>query len=463
MNVTTTEQPPREAVLTIQLEPSEVEPFLERSYRRVVQRTNIPGFRKGKAPRQIVERLLGRDFLLSEALEFMVPEITNKAVAEASLEVGGIPSVNVAELDPPNIVATVPLSPTIDLGSYAELRVPRPEIQVAAEQVDEEVERVRWAVAPWEPVEEPVALDDLLNVSVKGWADGKQFVNTDRADFIPRADSRVPAPGFAEALVGMNAHESKEISVDVPPDFEYPEVAGKSCKFDVTVHIVKRKKPVELNDDFAKGVGSGYESLADMKSKIEAEFAQNEERAVKSKHEEDTLEKLLEGATFVMSPLIVDHELEHLLEDHQEALRTGRMNVEQYRQYLSWAGKSADEIREAARPEAEGRIKRALVLQKVASEHTLTVADEELDAEVERMAKDSSSEADQFRDLFKDAERRDSLRRMLVSRKALEFLSNMAAGGPSSANEATPAGKPAKAARKQQSRKPKQETKEGVS
>ena len=460
MKVTSKEQPPREAVLTIQLEPPEVEPYLERAYRRVVLRANIPGFRKGKAPRRIVEQLLGRDYLLSEALEFMVPEVTNKAVAESALEVGGLPSVNVEQLDPPNIVATVPLTPTVDLGAYQKLRIAKPDIKITAAQVDEELERIRWSVVPWEPVEEPVAMEDLLNVTVKGRAGDKEVLNMERADYVPREEARVPAPGFSEALVGMKAYETKEFTIDVPEEFEYPEVAGKSCRFEVTVHIVKRKKPSLVDDEFAKGVGNGYESLADMRAKIEAEFAQNEERLVESRHQEEALDKVLEGATFIMSSLIVDHELEHLLADHQEALQTGRMSIEQYRQYLSWAGKSAEEIRDAARPDAESRVKRSLVLEKVSGEHKLEVSDDEVTAEVDRLVQETGSDEDRIRELFKDAERQDSLRRLLLNRKAVDFLSNLVANGAAPSTKAPRAAASGKQAAKKSTAKPKRKGKQ---
>ena len=427
MKVTTKEQAPREAVLSIELDQPEVEPYLDRAYRQVVQRATIPGFRKGKAPRRIVEQLLGRDYLLGQALDFMVPEVTNKAVAEAGLEIGGLPSVNVEQLDPPSITATVPLTPTVDLGAYRELRIARPKVEVKPDRVDEEMERIRWAVAPWEPVEEPAALGDLLNVTVKGRTEGKEIVNMERADFIPREGARVPAPGFAEELVGMRAYETKEFAIAVPEDFEYSEVAGKECHFEVVVHIVKRKVPGQMDDEFAKGVGSGYESLMDMRSKIEAEIAKNEEQLITSRHQEEAIEKVLEGTTFVMSPLIVDHELEHLLSDYQEALRTGRMTFEQYQRYINWAGKSGGEIREAARPEAEARIMRSLVLEKVVEEQELTVEEDEIATEIERLAEGSGADSEQVREMFQEEERRDSLRRMLLNRKAMETLSNMTA------------------------------------
>jgi trigger factor len=276
-------------------------------------------------------------------------------------------------------------------------------------------------------VELPVAMEDLLNVTVKGWAEGKEILNMERADFIPRPDARVPAPGFSERLIGMAAYETKDFIIEVPDDFEYSEIAGKNCQFEVLIHIVKRKAPEALTDEFAKGAGTGYESLSDMRAKIKAGFLQSEERLIDSRHQDDALEQLQNKAKFEMSPLIVEHEVEHLIEDHQEALQTGRMSVEIYQQYLQWAGKTADEIREAARPNAASRVKRSLILEKLTEENDLAVSDAELNSEIERLAIENSTEQDKVRELFQDPERIASLNRLLLNRKALSFLSDLTA------------------------------------
>ena len=423
VKVSTKEQPPREAVLTIELEPAELELYLQRAYHKLVQQANIPGFRKGKAPRRIVEQLYGREYLLQEAMDFMLPEVTNLAVEESAVEIGGIPSVNLDQLDPFGITATVPLTPQVNLGKYLEQQVSKEEPNVTAEDVDAVLEQLRLEVAPWEPVEEPVALGDLLNVSVQGWTDEKQVIDMDRADFIPQEGQRVPAPGFAEAIVGMTTHETKELTFEMPADFEYTELAGKSCRFQVTVHIVKRRQPGALDDEFAKGAGPGYDSLSEMRQKVEEDLLQGRQRTASGRHQEAVLQEVLGGATFELSPLIVDHELEHLLADQQVAMQTGRMTVEQYQRYLSWAGKSADEIREQSRQEAEARIKRVLVLREVANQHSLEVPDEELWEEVEGAATDAGAEEESGRHMFEADDNLDSLRRVLLNRKTLEFLS----------------------------------------
>ena len=413
-------------MLTIELAPEEVEPYLDRAYRGVVQRANIPGFRKGKAPRRIVEQLYGREYLLNEAMDFMLPEVTGKAVDEAGLDLGGMPSISLEQLDPVTVTATVPLTPAVDLGSYLDVRVPKEQVRITKARVDEELERLRMETAPWVPVELPVELDDLINVTVQGWADDAEIINQEQADFVARREQRVPAPGFSEALVGMKEFDTREFTLDVPEDAEYPEVAGKQCRFVVTLHNVKRRRPARLDDEFAKGVGPGYDSLAELTEKTKEELGQQQEMMATTKHQNDTLQKVLDGTIIDLSPLIVDHETEHVLHDYEEALRTGRMSAEQYRQYLMWAGKSAEEVREESRAEAEVRIKRSLILEKVTDNQGLEMSDEELTAEIEALASGANTDAETVRQQLEKESQLESLRRMLLNRKAIDFLASNA-------------------------------------
>jgi trigger factor len=427
LKVSRKEQPQREAVLTITLESEEVEPYLERAYRKIVQQANIPGFRKGKAPRRIIEQLYGREHLLHEAMDFLVPEVTNKAVEEASLELGGTPSVSLDEMEPVSITARVPLTPTVDLGVYRDIRVPKEQAKVSKKEIDEVLERMRLEVAPWEPVEEPVQLDDLLNVSVKGWVGDEEILNTERSDFVPREGSQVPAPGFAEQLVGMSAHETRSFSIAVPAEFDYAQVAGKTVHFEVENHIVKRRQPGKIDDEFAKGVGAGYDSLADLVKKVKADLVEEAEASFRSKHQEESLGKLVEMAKVELSPLIIEHELEHTIEHYQQSMKTGQVSMEQYQQYIRWAGKSEEEIRDDARPEALERIMRMLVLRELATQESLEVGDDDLREEIDRMAAVSNDESDEVRKMFESDDTLDSLRSLLLNRKAIEFLTSTTA------------------------------------
>ena len=431
MKVTTEECPQQEAQLNIELEPDDVEKYLERAYRQTVKRLNVPGFRKGKAPRRVIEQMYGREYLLNEALDFMVPEATSQAVQDASLEVAGVPSIKIDQLDPPSFTATVPLPPKVDLGNYLELRLPKERVKVSKQQIDAIVEQLQLDMALWEPVDELVAFEDLVNVTIHGWVVGEQLMNSENVDYVPREHSRAPVPGFAESVIGMARDQGKEFTIDVPEDVDNPQVAGKSCRFEVTVHEVKRKKLPVLDDEFAEGVGEGYESLKALRKSVEDDLTRQEERASEARYQEQMLDAVIRNATIEFSPLLVDHEVEHQLEDHAEAIRTGRVSFEQYQQQLEWAGKSVEEVREASRPTAEVRIKRGLLIGELISRHGIEASDQEVKDELERVAASAGQQADAARKMFGSEQGKASLERTVANRKAMQMFTSIAQGdGP---------------------------------
>ena len=420
-------------MLTIDLDKSEVEPYLDQAYKQAVRRLNIPGFRKGKAPRRIVEQMFGREYLLNEALDNMIQDVTTKAVEQEKLELGGIPSVSIEKFDPPSFVATVPLVPTVNLGDWESVRVEKKPVEVKPEQIDAVLEQLRTQQAVWEPVEGPVRMDDLIELTVVGSLiedDGgtRQIVQSEKTEYIPRAGTRFPVPGFDEGLAGLPQNEATEFTVDVPEDFENADYASKKAVFEATVHQVKRRNPPALDDEFAKGVGDGYESLQALRDFIEKDLRGREERAVESVHQDEVLTKIVEGAAIEMSPLIINHELEHYVHDRQDEFKAGRFtSIEDYQQAIAWQAMSDEELHESARPAVEQRLKRAHVLREIAQFKAFEATDDEVDAEVEAMASDAGESADQVRKLFDDTDRRESLRRVLVNRKTLKHISEIAA------------------------------------
>ena len=443
MKVTTEERPQREVQLHIELEPADVEPYLERAHKQASQRLKIPGFRKGKIPRHVLEQIMGHDYLLQEALDLMIPDVTSQAVHEASVEMAGVPSVTIEALAPVTISAIVPLVPKVDLGDYKAVRVVKDRPRVTGKQVDEFLERLQTDLAAWEPNQGPVAYEDLLNISVQGWADGEEFVKNERVDFVPKENSRVPVPDFVKEIVGLKQDKETEFTIQVPEDYQAPELAGKACKFKVTVHEIKRKVPSPLDDEFAKGVGEGFETLDALKERIRQDLLSDQERGISEHHQDETLQAVLEKANLELSPLLVNHEAEHMFEDHQEATKSGRMTVEQYQRQIQWSGKSDEEIQEELRTEAETRIKRAVVLREIATEANIELSDEDVDQEIETMAAGAGQEADQVRKMFEAVENQDSLRRSILNRKAIEYLTEIAGQQLVSKTKLTPAKKPA--------------------
>jgi len=451
---------PREAVLTIGIDEMEVEPYLDQAYRQAVRRLNIPGFRKGKAPRRIVEQMFGREYLINEALDNMIQEVTSKAVEQEGLDLGGVPSVSVEQFDPPSFVATVPLVPTVDLGDFKSVRVEKREVEIKDEQVDSVLEQVRQEQAIWEPVEGNVQLDDLIELTVYGWLDEdgerREIVKSENTEYVPREGTRFPVPGFDEGLVGLSQEKKAEFIVEVPADFpENPEYAGKKAVFEATVHQVKRKSLPAVDDEFAKGVGDGFESVKLLRESVTDDLRQREEQAAKSIYQDEILAKVIEGATFEMSPIIIDRELEYYVHSRLDEFKAGRFtSIEDYQQAIAWQAMSEEDIHEESRPRVEDRLKRSHVLRTVAKEQGFEPSEARIDAEIEKMAGDSGGDAEQIRTLFQDIERRESLGRVLVNRQSLDFLSDIAGQTTKSTPKAKATATKKPAAKKTPAKKP---------
>ena len=455
MKISSEQREPREAVLTVELDNADIEPYLDQAYRRAVRRLSIPGFRKGKAPRRIVEQMFGRGYLVNEALDTVIQEFTSKAVLEEGLDIGGVPSVSLDEFDPPQFTATVPLQPTVDLGNLDSVRHPKEEASLADETVDATLEQMRMELAVWEPVEDTVQMDDLINLTIVGWIeeDGerREIVRSEETDYIPRPGSTFPVPGLDEGLVGLPIGEERTFDVEAPEDAPNTEVAGKTAHFEATIHSIKRRSLPELDDEFAKSVGDDYESLEALREKIRESLLEREKRMADMKHQDETLAKVTEEASITISPLIIENELEHYVRSREDDIKAGRVGFEEYREYLTWQGMSDEEVHDQARPKVEERLKRAHVIRAVAQRENIEATDEDVSEEIERLLEGSGELTDEHRKQLDDLDSRESIRRMLVQRRTLEYLSNLAL------RDAPAAAKPkARAAASKSGAKPRQ-------
>ena len=428
MKVTQEEIAQRQAVLQIELEPEDVERYLDRAYNRLVQRTTIPGFRKGKAPRRVLESFLGREALLSEAMEFLVPESTSQAVQEQHLDAVANPTVDVVQMEPTILKATVPLTPTVNLGSYRELRLEEDPVEVTEEQAQQVMATLRRNQAPWEPADRPVQHEDLVTMHVRGEADGQVLADQKSVTYLVEEKSEIPFTGFAEHLLGIEPQQTKEFTATLPDAYEDPQVpgmAGKEARFTVTILEVKERRFPELDDEFAKGVGEGYEGLAALKERIEQDLTDEAERAAQKRLEERVVEEVIQASTVELPPLLIDHEIDHLLEDQQRSLSRGGSSKEAY---LQTAGKSLEELREELRERATSRLTSAWVVAQVAEEEGLGVTPEELDEEVARMAEGAGQQGEAIRQTFADPGLMETLSQVVLARKATQRLAQIARG-----------------------------------
>lgn len=432
MKVTRDNSSPIEVTLTVELATEDENPFIDRSYRRVVSRLNIPGFRRGRAPRHIVESMMGRTALLQEALEFMVPETLDKVLQDEAVSAFGEPSIEVTELEPVSFTATVPLEPTVDLGDYREIRVETEPVEVTDEEVDGVLDRVRDEQAVWEPVERAAEYGDRLNLNVLGTLDEETVVDDEDVEYIPNEENVLPFPGFAPNLVGLSEDDESEFTVTVPEDYPREQYAGKDIQFKVSVLSVKEKSVPELDDEFAKSVGDGFDDLEALRTSIRESLTSQAENAARSDLEQKSLEALCDVAVVNASSLLYERELEAMQADRERMLRQQGLDLATY---LRFMGKSADEFLDEMRPNAERRLVSALVMRKLAEVEEIEISDEDVQSETDRLLDLSSgdeeqddSNLDSLREFLGSESTRDNIRSTLHSRRVMERLTDIAQG-----------------------------------
>jgi len=428
LKVTQDEVVDRQALLHVEIEDERLETHLQRAYQKLVQRTTIPGFRKGKAPRRLFEQMIGRSVLVEEALETLVPDAVAAAIEQEEIDAYGTPRVNVTESEPvPKLDVTVPLRPSVDVGDYSGLEMEEEPEEVTDEQIDEAVEQAQLSLATWDPVERPLEIGDLAVLTVMGKAGDEEVLNGDNVEFVLTPDAQTPIPGFTEEIVGMEAGQTKEFSLEIADDFPGDQVAGKTVECKVELFEVKLHNLPEIDDDLARSVGQGYESLDEMKSGLRTQFEEAASTAAQRQLQESILDALLESSEFEIPPLIVEHEAEHVLHDQQEALARYQVSMQDYMQN---AGKSGEELLEEARESALTRLKRTILIEEVAKTEELEVSDEEVEAEIETLLAKAGPQAD--RSQVESEEAQSSIRSMLLRRKSVEKLAEIvqSKGGP---------------------------------
>ena len=422
MIVTREDTESRQVVLNVELEPSDIELHLQRVYRQLVNRVQIPGFRKGKAPRSVVETFLGRSAMVQEGIDSIVTSSLNQALERESLEPFGEPEIDSLELDPVSFKATVPLEPQVDLGDLQSLRLERDPIEITEEQVTEVLEQLQRSNGVWEPREGQVRFDDLVTLDVEGTIEGNRILQDQAVDFVPRQDSPVPFPGFSVYLEGMSAGEDKQFTLTVPEDYRESAVAGKECRFEVKVIEVKELRLPELDDELAKGVGEGYDTLAELQDDIQRRLYNDAVEAAQRDLQEKALQEVIDGAEVVYPSLTEQRELDRMVEDRAHALQEHRLQAEDY---VAEAGKSDEEVRAELRPEAVQRLTRFLVLRQISLDQGIEVSEDDVEDEIDQMAGTSESQ-EAIRNAFSTDNARSAIRNAILSRKVQERLGEIA-------------------------------------
>jgi len=412
----------RQTVLHIELEDSDIDPFLDKAYSRVVQRVNIPGFRKGKAPRRIIEQYFGKESLLNEIIDSMLPEMTGRAVSEQELDSVGLPSIDLESLEPFLFSATIPLRPDVDLGKYQDIRVDREEPTIVENAVDERVEQLRLSVASWEPIERPVELGDMISAEINGEVEGEEIINESEAVYLVNEDIGRPFPGFSEKLVGFDIDETNTFDLDIPEDFSDEKLAGKTASFKVKIKDVKERVLPDLDDEFAQGIGEGYETLEDLKVEIDKSIKEESIAESSRAYRESVIDALMNEATVEIPPLLIEHESSRMVEEQERMVTQANMVLDDYLQSI---GKTRDELIDEAKTEAIERLSRTFVLSTLSDQEKIEVSENEIEDRIKELFSDSDAETP---NASQTDEMKEYLERSMRMERTMERLESIAEG-----------------------------------
>ena len=425
MKVTREKTENSQAFLRIELEPAEVEQSMEQSYRRLAQQANIPGFRKGKAPRAVLERYIGKDSLLEDALKELLPQVYEKALKEQEIEPIAQPHIEMTQTDPVVFMATVPLKPTVELGDYRGVRLTPEPVELAKDEVDTVIEQLRLQHALWEPVERGADFDDMVTLDIESQMEGKPFISQQGVQYQLLPDHPLPVPGFAQQLSGMKGGEEKEFKLQFPKDYPREELAGKEAQFKVKVNEVKQPRLPKLDKDFARLVSPEFKTMAALRKQISTNLKLRAEQKAKEEFEERVIDAIVDISKVEFPPVLVETETDQLFAQQVRWLQSSGEGLEQY---LSRINKSEEEVREELRPLANKRVTRTLVLGKIIEEEKIEVTEAEIDAELESIAQSAGGDKEKMQELLKSSQAHSSVEQLLTTRKAIERLVEIAKG-----------------------------------
>ncbi len=435
MRVTAEELPERQVKLQIEIDDDRHAEAIEQAYRRLAPRVQIRGFRPGRAPRSLIEKQLGRHRLLDEAMDILIPIAYREAVEEQSLIPVAQPAVELVSHEPLVFTATVPLQPVIELGDYHSLRLPRAEVGVKDEEVGKSIDELRRRYGTVEPVERAAQRGDVIRADIRAEAGGGVLFEQDEVEFHLQDENLTSLPGLGDALAGMRKGEEKTVEAPVAEDFDNPRLAGRTAVYRIVMKDVKEEKPAALDDAFAKEVGEGFENVAALQQRVREDLQKAADDAALREYETQVVEALVERASIEYPSVLLEHEVEHILDD-QANLDPRDPRAQEL--YLERLGKSEEEVKESVREDAARRLRRSLVLSTFAEAENIEVTDADVDAELQTLTASAGEQAQTIMTLFDNENGRDTLRRSLLTRETLARLVEVASGGAAAEEAAAP-------------------------
>ncbi len=409
--------------ITIEVPQDDVAKEREKALAKMAKKARLPGFRPGKAPRSVVERRYGED-IQADVMNKLIADAYFQAVQEHKINPVDLPEIGDVSLDkgsPLSFSATVEVRPNIELGTYDGIEVQESPVTVSDEEVGQTINRLREMYAQLEVVEgRPAEKGDSLIIDFEGFREGKSIDGAKATDYMLPLGSGNLIPGFEDQLAGVNKGETKEIDVTFPGDYTNKELAGKDAKFKITVKEIKRAVMPEVDDDFAKDIGS-HNTVEELRARIREDIEARKRDELASAQREELLSKLVDAHTFDVPPGMVERELQAMMK--QQAVRMARQGVD----VKSF---DAEKYREERRPLAEKRVKGLLILDAVADREKVAVSDEELSAELQVLSRKSGQPVEAIKKYYESQEGgMDNLRSSLAQEKTLTLLLSRAKKG----------------------------------
>ncbi len=420
MSVTVEKLENNMAKLKISVPAEQLEKAIEKAYQKNKNKIQIPGFRKGKAPRKMIEKMYGAGVFYEDAANALIDEEYPKAVEECGEEVVSSPKIDVEQIEAGKdfvFTAEVALKPPVKLGKYKGIEVPKMDLDVTDEEVDAEIDKQRGMNARSIDVTDRAVQDgDTVNLDFEGFVDGVAFQGGKGTDYPLTIGSGAFIPGFEEQLIGFAIGQEGEVNVKFPEDYQAEDLAGKDATFKCKINSIRAKELPELNDDFASD--AGFDTVAEYKEDVKKKLADKKEADEKAKREDAVVKAVIEDSEMDLPEAMVETQQRQIVNDFAQRLQMQGMNIDQYLQYT---GSSVDQMLAQVKPQAIERIKSRLVLEAVAAKEKIEATEEDVAAELERMAGQYRMEHDKLKELMSDAEMKQ-LKSDLAVQKAADFL-----------------------------------------
>ena len=423
MKVTVENGENQQVTLTIEVEAAEVNKAVDQACKRLANRVSIPGFRKGKAPRMIVERHVGKDAVLQEAFDIVAPKALSKAFDEQKIDPVTRPSVDIETLEEGKDLvfkATVTPRPEVKLGDYKGLNVPKNEVNITDEDVEKQLETFqdRQGKLVDAPEGAEVKDGDFTTLDFKGFVDGEAFDGGEGKDYPLQIGSNSFIPGFEDQLVGAKIGEERDVNVKFPEEYHAKELAGKDATFKCTIRSIKTKELPAIDDELAKKV-SKFETLDELKADIRKNLEENAERTAENDQKSAAIEMATNNITVDIPAVMIDNRVTAMIQEMAMRLEQQGMKLEQYLQY---AGTDIAKLREQYRETAEKNVKTDLMLEEVAKAEDIKVEAKDLDEEVAAMAAAYGATPQQVQKIIKEQGRIGDLAASVLRKKTAQFI-----------------------------------------